>query len=117
MGRIFYNGSSYSGNASHDYSTDEQIVGTWIDGSIIYEKCIILNNGIDIQVSNTNWTNTGVTFAGADKFIDAFGMANDGSYQGQILAYTDNDILKLQTPRNGVGWVAILCVRYTKTSA
>ena len=106
------------GSAStHNYSTDEQIVGTWIDGSIVYEKCIILNNGTDIQVSNTNWTNTGVTFAGVDKFIDAFGIGNDGSYQGQILAYTDNNILMLQTPRNAVGWVAILCVRYTKSSS
>ena len=99
------------------YSTDEKIVGTWIDGSIVYEKCIVLNNGIDVQVSNTNWTNTGVTFAGVGIFIDAFGIGNDGSYQGQILTYTDNDILMLQTPRNAVGWVAILCIRYTKTSS
>ena len=40
MGRIFYNGSLYSGNASHNYSTDEQVVGTWIDGKPLYEKTI-----------------------------------------------------------------------------
>lgn len=25
---------------SHDYSTDEQVIGTWIDGSTLYEKTI-----------------------------------------------------------------------------
>jgi hypothetical protein len=116
---LTYNGATWENADNRSwqaYSTTEQVVGTWIDGSIVYEKCIILNNGIDIQVSNTNWTDTGVTFADVDKFIDAFGIGNDGSYQGQILAYTDNDILKLQTPRNDVGWVAILYVRYTKSS-
>lgn len=28
----------------HNYSTDEQVVGTWIDGKPIYEKSYILNN-------------------------------------------------------------------------
>ena len=29
------------GSNMHDYSTDEQIVGTWIDGSPVYEKTYI----------------------------------------------------------------------------
>lgn len=29
-----------SGSSGHNYSTDEQVVGTWIDGSTIYEKTI-----------------------------------------------------------------------------
>lgn len=31
-------GSGGSGGSSHSYSTTEQIVGTWVDGSPIYEK-------------------------------------------------------------------------------
>lgn len=40
MGRIFYNGRQYSGNDSHNYSTDEHVIGTWIDGKPLYEKTI-----------------------------------------------------------------------------
>jgi hypothetical protein len=32
------------GVPAHHYSTDEQVVGTWIDGSTIYEKTLVLNN-------------------------------------------------------------------------
>lgn len=28
------------GNATHNYSADEQVIGTWIDGSSVYEKTI-----------------------------------------------------------------------------
>lgn len=30
--------------STHNYSTEEQIVGTWVDGKPIYEKTYILNN-------------------------------------------------------------------------
>ena len=32
------------GAIAHHYSTDEHIIGTWIDGKPIYEKCIPLSN-------------------------------------------------------------------------
>lgn len=28
----------------HEYSTDEKVVGTWIDGKILYERTFVLNN-------------------------------------------------------------------------
>lgn len=100
------------------YSTDEKVVGTWIDGSIIYEKTIILNNGNDIEVSNTGWTNTGVTFAGVQSVLGCFGVGSNGAYQGDMLAYSNNSILHLQTPRNGLTeWVAVVAIRYTKSSS
>lgn len=38
---ITYCGGSGSGNASNKYSTEEQIVGTWIDGKPLYQKTVI----------------------------------------------------------------------------
>lgn len=38
MGKIIHDGIIYSGSEPHIYSTDEQIVGTWIDGKPVYEK-------------------------------------------------------------------------------
>ena len=98
------------------YSETEKYVGKWINNKPIYQKCIVLNNGADIQVYNNAWTNTGVTFPGVETVLGCFGVANDGSYQGDLLAYTDNDILQLLTPRNSAGWVAVVAIRYTKTS-
>ena len=42
------------GVPAHHYSEDEQVVGTWIDGSTVYEKVIDLgtNTNIDYQ----SWT-------------------------------------------------------------
>ena len=39
----------------HNYSTEEQIIGTWVDGKPIYEKVIIIDNppsGIDVLYSH-----------------------------------------------------------------
>jgi hypothetical protein len=44
--------SSPSVPAVH-YSTDEQVVGTWIDGSPVYE--IVLETDTQVQLDNSNW--------------------------------------------------------------
>ena len=44
MGKLMFNGIDYTGGASnngHTYSTDEQVVGTWIDGSPVYERTVV----------------------------------------------------------------------------
>jgi len=36
MGKLMLNSKCYTGGSSeHDYSTTEQVVGTWIDGSTL----------------------------------------------------------------------------------
>ena len=48
MGMIFLNGKEYAGSGSewHEYSTEEKVVGKWIDGKPIYEKTIIVNGNL-----------------------------------------------------------------------
>ena len=41
-----------NGVPAHHYSTDEQVVGTWIDGSTVYEKTIDLGNNKNF---NNGW--------------------------------------------------------------
>ena len=53
MAQIKYNLGNVCTKA---YSTNETVIGTWIDGKPIYRKVIELNN---ITVS-TNWVDTGV---------------------------------------------------------
>lgn len=40
MGKMILNGKEYAGSGSewHEYSTEEKVVGKWIDGKPIYEK-------------------------------------------------------------------------------
>lgn len=42
-----------SGGGGHTYSTTEQVVGTWIDGSPVYE--IVLETDTQVQLDNSNW--------------------------------------------------------------
>jgi len=46
MGKMILNGKEYAGSGSewHEYSTDEKVVGKWIDGKPIYEKTINISN-------------------------------------------------------------------------
>ena len=61
--------SSIVGGGSHSYSETEQEVGTWIDGSTIYEKTIILQSGVNL--TKGSWTSvSAVTLSGdEDTFI------------------------------------------------
>jgi hypothetical protein len=42
MGKIFLNSRQYAGGGDYrEYSTSEHIVGSWIDGSPVYEKTVV----------------------------------------------------------------------------
>lgn len=43
VGSTIYSVPSGGGSSGHNYSTTEQVVGTWIDGSTVYEKTVNLN--------------------------------------------------------------------------
>ena len=117
MGQIMLNGIAYSSgylHESHDYSTDEQVVGTWIDGSTIYEKTYELSS--ELQISNTAWTSTSITMTGIDKIlgVEIYGASN---YQGSGLANISNSTLQLQTTRNATAYCKYFTIKYTKASA
>ena len=64
------------------YSTNEQVVGTWIDGSAIYEKTVVVNSGFSTSMT----VNHGI--ANIDKIIGVEGMV-ETSYPAW-LPLTDN---------------------------
>lgn len=45
-------GKWVNGNAPHNYSTNERMVGTWVDGSAIYERVF---TGLSVQTDGANW--------------------------------------------------------------
>ena len=68
MGQLRLNDKVYTGQASSDgfhvYSTNEQIVGKWVDGRAVYERSYQLSNTITVSVSD--WTDTGVIIQGGE---------------------------------------------------
>lgn len=108
-----------AGGSGHNYSTDEQIVGTWIDGKTLYEKTIAVTqgssetyislSGLDIDTffvesafmksSSGDTTSTTYFVQASDKFMYFYNRANDR--------------LIIQTSWQGSGYITI---RYTKSS-
>lgn len=95
------------------YSTAEQVVGTWVDGSTIYEKTYELSS--ELQISNTTWTSTAITQTGIGKIlgVEIFGESN---YQGSGLANMSSNTIQLQTTRNSTAYCKYFTMRYTKAS-
>lgn len=100
------------------YSEDEREIGVWTDGKPLYQKTVVSPSGVDISVSSSSWTNTGIDVSSLniEKIISSFGLSTDGTYQGTILAYVENDNLMVQTTRNNNGWVVSFTIQYTKTT-
>ena len=79
------------GRASHSYSTTEQIVGTWIDGSTLYEKVIVNSSALAIG-DNSIGIPTDAT-----SIISASGIFVSGTYSNPLnfFAANSNSVLAL----------------------
>ena len=97
------------------YSTDEQVIGTWIDGKPIYRK-IYDWTASPFLVSNS-WQNTTIDSTNMDRIISAIGMHQDGTLYNDTCA----DPTKSSHTRVGIkawadGYYAYLILEYTKTT-
>lgn len=123
------------GVPAHHYSTDEHVIGTWVDGSTLYERTytgisqtgysdttivdadIKSNSGIYNVKSITGlWTIGG--FGYSDATIQAFGETGifNGGSQTLYARVTPNGLAVVRTNTN-FGYGAFLTVRYTKTTS
>ena len=48
-----YRTTDQGGSGGHNYSTTEQVVGTWINGKPLYEKTIDYGNNVNVGYDNT----------------------------------------------------------------
>lgn len=126
MGKLVHDGIIYSGSEPHIYSTDEQIVGTWIDGSTLYEKTIINSNITYVKVGNVYEVTTDVSFSGIDEIVYLMPMALSSTSSRTFGARTDlgvfeycacnlsNNLIYMATSSNNYSKL-IFTIRYTKT--
>lgn len=110
--------------ATVDYSTDEHVVGKWIDGSTLYEKtidCGALPNStqklIDPDISNLNKIIEIKGFATGSSYNDAYPLPFAGpATADNIAAYFDGTNIKIRTATNLSTYNAYITLQYTKTT-
>ena len=97
-------------NKSDLYSTDEQLVGRWIDGRPLYQR--VYDLGSMLSVSNTNWTDSGIAIPNeVDCIIYAHGFASQGrdtTNNGTFAIHCHGD--------NGANTFRLLAARMTSLS-
>lgn len=115
------------GVPSHHYSTNEQVVGTWIDGSTLYEKTINFGalpdsteKSVAHNISNVDkiWISDGFVFTNSNTFYGLVHTA--GSSQTMQYAWNtnvDRTNVTIETYSDRSTLLAYITVRYTKTSA
>lgn len=105
-----------SGVPAVHYSENEQVVGTWIDGSTIYEITYELAN---VTTISYNWTTTPIPVDDKAKILDCWVVNEGGTYWGDMCAALNiNSYICLKCSRYGdtidIKWFTI---QYTKTSS
>lgn len=97
------------------YSTEEQVVGEWIDGKPLYEKTCVLPSTISIETSS--WTSfSGISASDWDLVISALCILNTGvtfPIGGSRLG--SNNTFEAKAAISGAK-VDVLIIRYTKTT-
>ncbi len=100
-----------------DFSTTEREIGTWIDGSTIYEKVIEIGN---LPNNNTKRVAHGITY---DKIISLSGMAGEvplptvsisSSYAIELSIDSTDIVVKTGVDRSS--YTGFVIVRYTKVT-
>jgi hypothetical protein len=114
--------SSGGGGGGHNYSTDEQVIGTWIDGSTLYEKTIEYTSSI-----GTGWTTLYQdTSISIKDYKASIIIGNDGSAVLNVYQRASNNYFTTTTLANGNGLRiynsgdtrlgGTITIQYTKTS-
>lgn len=101
-----------TGQYAHHYSTDEQIVGTWIDGSTLYEKTIVLDSLLTI---NANSWSTEIDLVG-DRLVNISALNSIDKNVFPIGGNITNNKLSVLNTRGSNITVDTFIVYYTKAS-
>ena len=116
-----YRTTDQSGGAGHNYSTTEQVVGTWINGKPLYEKTFDLGSGgMAVSSSFTDSVIPSGNIETIVSVVNACDLNSGGTiFWGGIAAYlpTNANYVKLATDRNsGTSTIRYITLQYTKTT-
>lgn len=137
-GTIMYNGVDYSngglgGNPANNYSTEEQIIGTWIDGKPLYQKTFQINltknntmnkmivlYGLDLDNVNEIANYSGYVKSSGNVYW-ALSNYRPGTNGGEIYSIdisvdAVNKSLRVETATDRSMWSVTITIQYTKTT-
>ena len=98
------------------YSTDEKVVGTWIDGSTIYEITDEFTSAITIN--SGAWANTEIANANINRIIDITAYSSTGTLWRCLGGNRDiGDYVQILNTRSSAISVSAVTIRYTKSSS
>ena len=100
-------------NSGHVYSTEEQVVATWIDGKPIYQRIIVLDNPIEFE-SNKWFTIDDSDFY--DTVISLYALDFNLLSMYPLISNTENNNLRGMQTRNTSISIKEVNVQYTKTT-
>lgn len=110
-------------SADSVYSTDEMIIGRWIDGKPIYRKVVqgnITSKNQSLFVVNEN-VETMISIRGYDFsngiYYFPFNYTQDGSTQKAIFYKKDTDTIEFRSNSSESGEVFVVILEYTKTTS
>ena len=103
-------------NAVH-YSTNEQIIGTWIDGKPLYQRTFDIGS---TNISYNSWTAVSIPIGDMETITHASAVNQNGkAFWGDVMVSleVDNTYVALQCGRNGANEIMrYVTLRYTKTT-
>lgn len=127
MGKLILNGKEYAGSGSewHEYSTDEKIVGKWIDGKPLYEKTYHFVETSEQTSKSYSISNLNAEVVLLEKSRIKFGA--NGGYAWQVVPswYENNQYnmsISISTANISItanGWKfleSVITIQYTKTT-
>lgn len=115
------NQAAYINQYCDVYSTDEKIVGKWVDGKPLYRKVVTgnitagsqslftVNENVDVMVSIRGYTNSGV-------YYFPFNFTQDGSTQRCVFYKKDVDSIEFRGDESISGETFTVILEYTKTT-
>lgn len=108
------------GVPTHHYSMDEHVIGTWIDGSTLYEKTIFTNptwnnNSTNIQLTNEICKSIegGVCDANGEALIPFGYASSEGSH---VRCYQASNVIGLYNSFSASRDYVQMTLKYTKSS-
>lgn len=102
-----------SGATAVHYSTNEQVIGTWIDGKPLYQRTW---DNLTVPITANTWANTGISATDIETIVD--GTMQDDNKQkisGTIGFMSSNTYIGVN-PQIGNRNLESLTVLYTKTT-
>lgn len=116
VGGELYAPTGGGGGSALDYSTTEKKVGTWIDGSDLYQYSHVLQSNLTV---GTTWTNPVFTIANVDKIVhcEMARLGGGNAWASVVLDCNLNNGFCFKSYASTTANAgSVITVRYTKSS-